>query len=388
MSTRPTNLSRKKAIIPLLLGLIVSLSIIYWAASEEYYIKSANGTYQWVDSNADQIKQTDEFIAIDCKGNCYSKKNYFDILSSLNLNNSFWFWIGVSVFMIMVRDAAYMVRIRVITNKALSWRQSFNVIMLWDFASAITPSIVGGATIAAFILQREKMSLGKSASLVLTTAFLDELFYVLMVPLVLLIVGGLSIFPTEFEATIFNCTIGAQDVFYIGYAIIIVFVVLLYIGLFVSPGLITKVLMLVARIPFLKKWSVKLISFSENMESTSADLKQKGVKFWAAAFAATCISWTARFWMVNFLIQAFSSLTISEHFLVYAKQLAMWVILLISPTPGGIGIAEFIFSGFLSALIPVGMAGTLAILWRLLSYYPYLIIGPLILPGWIAKTRR
>ena len=39
----------------------------------------------------------------------------------------------------------------------------------------------------------------------------------------------------------------------------------------------------------------------------------------------------------------FDYLGIYEHFLIYSRQLTMWIILLISPTPGGSGIAEFIF---------------------------------------------
>jgi glycosyltransferase 2 family protein len=64
----------------------------------------------------------------------------------------------------------------------------------------------------------------------------------------------------------------------------------------------------------------------------------------------------------------------------------MWVIMLISPTPGGSGVAEFVFSGFLSDFTPLGFAVVMAILWRLLSYYPYLFIGIIILPQWIKRT--
>ena len=94
----------------------------------------------------------------------------------------------------------------------------------------------------------------------------------------------------------------------------------------------------------------------------------------------------ARFLTVNFLILAFA--TNADQLLIFGRQLTMWVILLISPTPGGAGVAEFAFNGFLGDLIPFGLAGILALLWRLFSYYPYLFIGALILPGWIQKTKN
>ena len=117
---------------------------------------------------------------------------------------------------------------------------------------------------------------------------------------------------------------------------------------------------------------------------TSKELKGKPPKFWIKSFGATLASWTARYWVVNFIILAF--IPLSDHLLIYGRQLVMWVIMLISPTPGGAGIAELAFSGFLRDFIPVGLIAALALLWRLISYYPYLFIGAFILPKWIKKT--
>ena len=49
------------------------------------------------------------------------------------------FWIFMALMMMVVRDGAYMIRIRALTDNELNWRQSFNVIMLWEFASALAP---------------------------------------------------------------------------------------------------------------------------------------------------------------------------------------------------------------------------------------------------------
>jgi uncharacterized protein (TIRG00374 family) len=61
----------------------------------------------------------------------------------------------------------------------------------------------------------------------------------------------------------------------------------------------------------------------------------------------------------------------------------MGIIILFSPTPGGSGLAEFIFSDFLGEFIPQGLSASLGLLWRLISYYPYLFIGAILLPRWI-----
>ena len=76
----------------------------------------------------------------------------------------------------------------------------------------------------------------------------------------------------------------------------------------------------------------------------------------------------------------------SDHFLIYGRQLVMWVILLISPTPGSTGVAEFAFNGFLKDFIPFGLAGLLVVFWRLISYYPYIFIGAFVLPKWLKRV--
>ncbi len=84
----------------------------------------------------------------------------------------------------------------------------------------------------------------------------------------------------------------------------------------------------------------------------------------------------------------FSELNLFDHLLIYSRQLTMWIILLVSPTPGGSGVAEFIFSDFLGDLIPnIVWAVPLALLWRLLTYYPpYLFIGAFLIPRWVKRV--
>jgi uncharacterized protein (TIRG00374 family) len=88
--------------------------------------------------------------------------------------------------------------------------------------------------------------------------------------------------------------------------------------------------------------------------------------------------------VVNFIILAFTP--VGEHLLIYARQLVMWSILLLTPTPGGSGFAEFAFSGFFQDFIPIGLAASLALIWRLISYYPYLFIGSIVLPRWLKRV--
>lgn len=294
------------------------------------------------------------------------------------------FWLVIALIMMAIRDLAYMYRIRVLTDRQISWRNSFDVIMLWEFASAITPSVVGGTGVALYILNKEGLSAGKSTAFVMITAFFDELFYIITVPLVIFFIGTQYLFPLELQKEIFGVVFSAKGIFVIGYSFTLLLALIIVYGVFVSPKTLKKLLVNLFKLKFLKRWSHKVEQVGDDIILTSKELKGKSISFWFKAFFATMFSWTARFWVVNFLLLAFTS--VDNHLLIYARQLVMWVIMLISPTPGGAGIAEFAFNGFLADFTPLGLAGLMAVLWRLFSYYPYLFMGVFILPRWLKKV--
>ena len=294
------------------------------------------------------------------------------------------FWIFGGILMMLLRDLAYMYRIKVLTDNQINWRNSFDVIMLWEFSSAVTPGIVGGTGVALYILKKEGLNGGKSTSVVMLTALFDQLFYIVMVPIVVLMVGTQNLFPVEFQKEFFGIVFSAKGIFVIGFLVTLMFGLFFVFGIFIHPKGIKKLLVTVFKLGFIQKWQPKMEQVGDEFIQASADFKNKPFLFWLKASVATLISWTARFSLINFLLLAFSP--IGDQLLIFARQLIMWIVMIISPTPGGTGVAEFVFEGFLSEFTPIGLAGLLAVLWRLGSYYPYLIIGLLILPKWLKKV--
>ncbi|HCQ28878.1 MAG TPA: TIGR00374 family protein [Flavobacteriales bacterium] len=345
MDTREVNISKlltpQKLFIPVLLGLAVSGWMLWKGFDKEAF------------SNVDWTFQT-------------------------------LFWLFIALLMMALRDIAYMYRIRILTENKISWRKSFDVIMLWEFASAVTPSVVGGSGVAIFILNKEKINLGKSTAIVMVTAMLDELFYILSVPLVFLFIGANELFPVNLEKQIFGFTLGSQEIFWVGFSFIVLLTLTITLGIFVAPLRVKKIIYSVFQLKLLKRWRKKAIQTANDIIITSEELKGKPVTYWIKGFVATIFAWTARYFVVNFLILAFNP--VSEHLLIFGRQLVMWVIMLISPTPGGAGIAELAFDGFLQDFIPQGLSPAIALLWRLFSYYPYLIIGIIVLPNWLRRV--
>ena len=139
------------------------------------------------------------------------------------------------------------------------------------------------------------------------------------------------------------------------------------------------------RIRFLRRWYHAAGRTGSDIIRSSHELRRAGWGFWLKAGSSTFLSWSSRYLVANALIMAFFS--VSDQFLLFARQLVMWIMMLVSPTPGGSGFAEFVFSKYLGEFLPsAGVAIAMAILWRLISYYPYLFIGAFIVPKWIARS--
>ena len=313
-----------------------------------------------------------------------------DTLGILSFTWQSLFWIVVAFMFMIGRDLGYMIRIRILTDNKLTWRQAFRVIMLWEFTTAITPSTVGGTAVAVIFLNKEKISVGKSTSVVLATSFLDELYFVVMLPLLLVIIGHKALFLTSLQGTGMAFLNHLMMLTAIGYAIILTWVILVGYGLFFNPHVIKKLIIGIFSLPLLRRWQNAAAKAGNDIVESSEALRKKNRAFWLKAGAATFLSWTSRYWVVNAILLAF--FTINEHFLVFARQLTTRIMMMISPSPGGSGFAELILSRYISDIIPVeaavaaSVALAVAIIWRVISYYPYLIIGAFIAPGWIEKN--
>ena len=312
-----------------------------------------------------------------------------DILSKLHFTWNSVFWLFVAWCCMIGRDLGYMIRIRILSENDLTWRQAFRVIMLWEFTSAITPSTVGGTAVAVVFLNKEGISVGRSTSIVLATSFLDELYFVIMFPLILLIVGGDILFTTSLQGTGIALLNNLIIVTIIGYSIILAWVIFVGYGLFKDPDKIKKTLIYIFKLPLLRRWKESAVRAGDDIVESSHELKSKPFSFWLKAVTATFLSWTSRYWVINAILVAFYA--VNDHLLIFARQLVTWIMMIISPTPGGSGFAEIILSHYITDAIPAdpaytgGIALAIAIIWRIITYYPYLIIGASIVPGWIQR---
>ena len=310
-------------------------------------------------------------------------------------------WTTSSLFLIVlaylllgVRHLAYMYRIRHITGNVLSWRQSFEVITLWLFSSAVTPSTVGGAAVAVYLLKKEKISVGKSATTSMLTVFLDQALFAILAPLFTLLVSRHAMFAkdagcrSQSDLPLMRVFHDIEIIYYFAYVFYLILVLGLAYGLFVNAGAFKSFLSSFFRLPFLRRWRDDAIQTGEDILETSLELKGKSPVFWLKAFGSTFVAWMALFFISLCIIAAFFNADNLQWLVVMARQAVIWMITLIPATPGGAGVAEISFSALMCDLTSPGLVPIMALMWRMVSFYPYLLMGLIFIPRWIGRVYR
>lgn len=304
----------------------------------------------------------------------------FTDLKQISITGHTVFWIFIAFCFMLGRDAGFAIRYRYLTEKQLSWKQCIKVTLLAEFGTAITPSSVGGSSMAVIFLTKENIPVGRSTAMVFVTLLLDEMFFVVTFPVLLLFIPFHTLFSenTAFES-------GVLILFIVAYIIKILLCTILITGLFFKPQAIRWLIIKLFRLPFLRRWHKSAAKAGDDLVVSAREIRGKSRSYWFPLITATILSWSSRYLVVNAIFMAFFQ--VHDNLLIFARQFIMWIVMVISPTPGGSGFSEFIFKQYLSEFIPLaGVVPLIILLWRLLTYYNYLFVGALILPRWVKRS--
>jgi len=211
--------------------------------------------------------------------------------------------------------------------------------------------------------------------------FLDELFFLVVCPIVFLFIPLHDLFNSS------STIVSTFAVVFTGlYFSRLIWTAILFIGIFKRPSWIKHILLTLFRLPFLRRWYDNVDVLTNNLVHTSHDIGNRSYWFWIKAFGMTLLTWSARFLVVNAVFMAFSPNNIN-HVVVFARQLILWVVMVVTPTPGGSGVSEYAFKEYYSDVFSSASAIIfVTLVWRMISYYLYLLIGVLVIPNWIKKS--
>ncbi len=277
------------------------------------------------------------------------------------------------------RDFGLTWRFHTIASPDLSWGRSLRVDLMCAFTSAITPSAVGGSALAIFFLNREGVKAGRATALTLTTLLLDELFFVVFCPLIMILMPIDELFGAAARDAAFMR--GVEITFWLVYAGIVVWTAILFTGIILRPEWVRSLMLKLFSMRWLRRWKPNIAEAMDNMVSTSAWVKGRSMRWWLNVFGATVVSWFSRYLIVNALF--WGLVPGASMLLVFARQFVVWVVLMVSPTPGGSGVSEWMFTEYYGDLIGApAVALAIALIWRLITYYIYLAVGAALVPSY------
>lgn len=262
-----------------------------------------------------------------------------------------------SLFIGLLFDGIRLKTLTSITGEILPLRQVANVVLSNYFLALVTPGASGGAIAQIMFMKKAGIPVAKASVVVLVRTIFSIIFLMLLVPFVL-----------HLDPDIAN---------------------------WMSPTLITLVSMLFTALPIMaiilmhtvypEKWIIACTKrFSQNVQFKSL--------LWYHEFKKACFVIAKSPWKVlRAFVESglsllfiygcvpayFSGIDFEFNFIqVMGRMVLLNLVLYFSPTPGGSGIAEAGFVVLFSKILPDGLAGIMAVMWRFTAeYVPFLIGG-------------
>lgn len=302
---------------------------------------------------------------------------------SLVLNEYWWVFALLVVLFTLLKDFSGMYRLRVMSGAPLTFRQLFRIRMLYEFTSAVTPSAAGGSSLEVVFIHREGIKISRATSMTILALFMDELLMILLFPALLLVIPYGELFTSNgyFQY-------GYLWAFIIGYAMKFVWVTLLFIGLLCKSSVLVKIIGAVVSLKFLRKYKFRALRTAVELRQCAQEIQHESFGFWLKMALSTIGIWGFRFLLANMAIMIFNPLSGADNLMCFARQYILGIVTMIVPTPGGSGFAEVMFGDFLVEYISQAMSiVVITSIWRLMTYYYYLVAGVIILPQWLGKSK-
>jgi len=308
-----------------------------------------------------------------------------EVVGQIDWSSATAFWLIMSALLYVIRHLFYAWRLRVLSDKVFSWWKSIELVFIWEFSSAVSPTSIGGAGVALFFLAQEELSAAKTVAIVVYTMIIDTLYFLITLPLLYFVVGPIVLRPNA-------QTFADLEGYGIGFWSIIIFMTIygsiFFYGVFVKPIWLSNVLKWLSNRKVLGRFKESLQETASDVIVSSGELKSKPNSYHIQVFVSSTGACITRFLAINCIIIALIKgvpLDFWNQFTLFGRGQAMHSLVQFSPTPGGAGITEYLFEGFFSDYIPAGLAIIVALIWRLITYYPYLIAGAIIIPNWLRK---
>jgi uncharacterized protein (TIRG00374 family) len=314
-----------------------------------------------------------------------SRQLNLEEFNKIDWNTHAVIWLGVALLIYVLRHLLIAWRLRLLSENEFSWEKSIELVFILEFASAVSPTNFGGSAVAFFMLIQETISGARATAIVVYTIVADTLIFVVTIPLLALLIGMKAFRPELLAASEFD---GLGYTLLLVWVIMAVYGILFLYGLFIKPKHLKWLLNIFGSWKIFGKTRKRIRKAAEDIEITALGISSKPASFHWKAGWMTIASWICRFFSISAILIALSpelKPSFMDHIILLSRGESLYAVTAYSPTPGGSGVAELIFGSFYSDFVPKNVSVLSAILWRAITYYPYLFLGILIIPNWIRK---
>ena len=257
-------------------------------------------------------------------------------------------------------------RLSQVSQGRLNLRSGTRGQLAWDFFSSVTPSVVGGGPVAAFFVARdEDLAVGESAALIFFCVLLDQLWFLVAIPLLVLASFTIELLPDAAGA------VGLWGLLAYFSGLLAWSAVYAYATL-VRPRLLVEITDWCFRWRYLRRFRASVMQEMRSYFRRARHLGTQSISFYAYGFFLTALAWLARYALVFLVVRSVHD---AEALLLFARSAAMMLVGLIMPTPGGSGGLEGLYALFIGPLMPSALVAPTLLTWRLLGYYLFIALG-------------
>ena len=276
--------------------------------------------------------------------------------------------LGAALGTVVVRVGFGAWRLRHFSGGRIDVRSAVRDQVVWDFFAYVTPSTVGGGPFTAVFIARDRqLPLGEATSVILFSMLVDQVWFALTIPALLLAATAFDVFPAALGAV----GAGALTVFFVGY---LVWVAVLAYGTLLRPDRLRRALEAVFRWRPLRRFASRASGAMADLEARSRALRSQSAGFYAKGFAISLVPWLCRYLLAVFVV--WSVVPDVDTALVFLRSAALQLGALAVPTPGGAGGVEGLYVLFLGPpLVPEALVAPTLLVWRVLSFYVFIAAG-------------
>ncbi len=252
-------------------------------------------------------------------------------------------------------------------NKNVTLARATRAFLLYLFGAATTPSASGANVAMAWYLSQYTDS-RRATAVAIFSVSLDLVFYAYALPLsfAYLYFAGINL-NLPVIGSFLGLLVAIGTVIAIGLAY----------GVAYQAHRLEKLVFMICNLKFLKRFQRSALRFIAETAEAMGQMRQLSFSTQVKLHLSTFLNFTFHFAAANLVLAALGY-TVDNFGLIAAQVLLVYFSFFI-PTPGGAGYFEIVLGTSSSALgISKEAVVPFVLIWRVLSYYLYYLIGPFI----------